>query len=105
MGGRLNAETFALGDTSGADWAARVVAELTSLPNVRLMPRTTVIGAFDHGIHAAVERVSDHLAIPAPGKPRQILWRIYTRRAILAAYPQTDVIIHQDVARPPTGAA
>ena len=27
------------------------------------------------------------------------------RRAILAAYPQTDVIIHQDVARPPTGAA
>ena len=85
MGGRLNAETFDLGGASGADWAARTVAELASMPNVRLLPRTTVIGAFDHGIYGAVERVSDHIAVPAAGKPRQILWRIYTRRAILAA--------------------
>ena len=83
MGGRLNAETFALGDLSGGDWAARMVAELASLPNVRLMARSTVVGAFDHGIYAAVERVSDHLPVPAAGKPRQTLWRIYARRAIL----------------------
>ena len=85
MGGRLNAETFAIGDTSGADWAAKTVAELSSLPNVRLLPRTTVIGAFDHGIYGAVERVSDHIATPEAGKPRQILWRIYTQKTVLAA--------------------
>ncbi len=85
MGGRLNAETHALGDQSGADWAAATVAELTSLPNVRLMARTTVIGAFDHGIYGAVERISDHLHTPDTGKPRQILWRIYTKQTILAA--------------------
>ncbi|GLS88218.1 sarcosine oxidase subunit alpha [Cypionkella aquatica] len=85
MGGRLNAETLEVGGTSGADWAAQSVLELASLPNVRLLPRTTVIGAFDHGIYSAVERVSDHLAQPLPGKPRQILWRIYTKRTILAA--------------------
>ncbi len=84
MGGRLNAETFGVGSGSGADWAAAAVAELASLPNVRLLPRTTVLGAFDAGIFSAVERVSDHLALPLPGKPRQILWRIYARRAILA---------------------
>lgn len=84
MGGRLNAETFAVGGVSGADWAAQAVAELASLPNVRLLSRTTVLGAFDHGIYSAVERVSDHLAQPLPGKPRQILWRIYSRRAIAA---------------------
>jgi sarcosine oxidase subunit alpha len=84
MGGRLNAETLALGGQAGADWAAATVAELAALPNVRLMPRTTVIGAFDHGIYGAVERVSDHLPEPPPGKPRQTLWRIYARRAILA---------------------
>ena len=78
MGGRLNAETFEVGGMPGADWAADAVAELASLPNVRLMPRTTVIGAFDHGIYGAVERVSDHLPEPLPGKPRQILWRIYS---------------------------
>lgn len=85
MGGRLNSETFALGDQSGADWAAATVVELASLPNVRLMARTTVIGAFDHGIYGAVERVSDHLLTPEAGKPRQVLWRIYTNRTILAA--------------------
>ena len=85
MGGRLNAETLEIGGAAGADWAAQTVLELASLPNVRLMTRTTVIGAFDHGIYGAVERVSDHLAQPLPGKPRQILWRIYTTRAILAA--------------------
>ena len=84
FGGRLNAETFEVGGTSGADWAAATIAELQSLPNVRLMLRTTVIGAFDHGIYGAVERVSDHLVEPLPGKPRQTLWRIYSRRAILA---------------------
>ena len=83
MGGRLNAETHAIGDHTGADWAARAIAELTSLPNLRLMNRTTVTGAFDHGIYSAVERVSDHLAQPAPGKPRQTLWRIYAAHALL----------------------
>ena len=41
LGGRLNAETLAVGDQSGADWASAMAAELASLPNVRLMPRTT----------------------------------------------------------------
>ena len=85
MGGRLNSETHPLGDVTGAAWAAATCAELASLPNVRLMSRTTVIGAFDHGIYGAVERVSDHVHTPDPGKPRQILWRIYTKRTVLAA--------------------
>ncbi|MFZ1470504.1 MAG: sarcosine oxidase subunit alpha family protein [Paracoccaceae bacterium] len=85
MGGRLNMETLSIGDAAGADWAAATVAELATLPNVRLMPRTTIMGAFDHGIYGAVERVSDHLPVPLSGKPRQTLWRIYSARAILAA--------------------
>jgi sarcosine oxidase subunit alpha len=85
MGGRLNAETFTIENASGGDWAAATVAELATMPNVRLMPRTTVIGAFDHGIYGAVERVSDHLPTPDAGKPRQILWRIYTQKTVLAA--------------------
>ncbi|MGJ8590076.1 MAG: 2Fe-2S iron-sulfur cluster-binding protein, partial [Yoonia sp.] len=85
MGGRLNSETIAVGDAAGADWAAETIAELATLPNVRLLPRTTVIGAFDHGIYGAVERVSDHIDTPQTGKPRQILWRIYTQKTVLAA--------------------
>ncbi|MEO5615485.1 MAG: sarcosine oxidase subunit alpha family protein, partial [Cypionkella sp.] len=100
MGGRLNAETLDVGGAAGADWAVNVVLELSTMPNVRLMPRTTVIGAFDHGIYSAVERVSDHIATPLPGKPRQILWRIYTKRTILAAGATERPIAFENNDRP-----
>src|SRR6056297_1676568 len=83
-GGRLNAETLELGGMAGAEWAAQVVAELADMPNVRVMPRTTVYGAYDHGVYGALERRTDHLA-ESGGKPRQILWRVYSKRAVLAA--------------------
>jgi len=85
FGGRLNGETFVLNDRAAQGWVTATVAELSALPNVRLMCRTTVIGAFDHGIFGAVERVSDHVAAPAEGKPRQILWRIYAAQTLLCA--------------------
>jgi sarcosine oxidase subunit alpha len=48
------------------------------------MTRTTIYGAYDHGIYGALERRTDHL-LHSDGKPRQILWRIYSKRAVLAA--------------------
>jgi len=84
MGGRLNAETHEVVGMTGHAWADQARAELESLPNVRIMTRTTVYGAYDHGIYGALERKTDHLA-SADGKPRQVLWRLYTKRAILAA--------------------
>ncbi|MDE2446854.1 MAG: (2Fe-2S)-binding protein, partial [Alphaproteobacteria bacterium] len=84
FGGRLNSESFEVGGEPGSAWAAATAAELANLPNLRLMLRTTIVGAFDHGIYSAVERVSDHLAVPAAHKPRQTLWRIYSKHAILA---------------------
>ncbi|MEM6463866.1 MAG: sarcosine oxidase subunit alpha family protein [Pseudomonadota bacterium] len=83
-GGRLNAETLAVDDMSGAEWAAAAWSELAAMDNVRVMPRTTIYGAFDHGIYGAVERRTDHLP-DSNGKPRQVLWRIYTKQAILCA--------------------
>ncbi|GAW35781.1 aminomethyltransferase [Roseovarius sp. A-2] len=84
MGGRLNAETLEVDGMPGADWAATVVAELAAMENVRLMPRSTVYGAYDHGIYGMLERCTDHLAFSG-GKPRQVLWRVYSRHAVLAA--------------------
>ncbi|MCX7288521.1 MAG: sarcosine oxidase subunit alpha family protein [Rhodobacterales bacterium] len=100
MGGRLNAETHAVGGVAGADWANVAVAELGAMPNVRLMARTTVVGAFDHGIYSAVERVSDHLPMPLSGKPRQVLWRIYSTRAILCGGATERPIAFENNDRP-----
>ncbi|WP_420566777.1 sarcosine oxidase subunit alpha family protein [Thalassovita sp.] len=84
LGGRLLSETHPLNDAPATDWIAQVQAELASLPNVRILRRTTVFGAFDHGIYGAVERVSDHLAEPG-NQVRQTLWRITAKRTVLAA--------------------
>lgn len=100
MGGRLNSETHGVGNLSGAEWAASTTAELASMPNVRVMPRTTILGAFDHGIYGAVERVSDHLHTPDAGKPRQILWRIYTQRTLLCAGATERPIAFENNDRP-----
>ena len=48
------------------------------------MPRTCVFGVYDGGTYGAVERVSDHLPEPPPYQPRQRLWRIVAKRAVLA---------------------
>ncbi len=100
MGGRLNSERLTLGDQSGADWATAAVAELASMPNVRLMTRTTVIGTYDHGIYSALERVNDHVPVPPQGQPRQILWRVYTKHAILAAGATERPIAFENNDRP-----
>ncbi len=83
-GGRLNSETFEVDGLPGAQWAAQAVQELSLLDNVSLMVRTTVLGAFDHGIYSLLERRTDH-QLKSGGKPRQILWRVYSKNAILSA--------------------
>ncbi len=83
MGGRLLSDAQEVDGQAGADWAAGVVAELAAMPNVRLMTRTTVTGAYDHGSYGALERVALHL--PAGSAPRECFWRIVAKRAVLAA--------------------
>lgn len=84
FGGRLLYEDEAIADAPALDWVAQVRDELAAMPNVRLMPRTTVVGAYDHGTYGALERVSDHIANPPDHAPRSCFWRIVARQAVLA---------------------
>ncbi|MDE0533726.1 MAG: sarcosine oxidase subunit alpha family protein [Albidovulum sp.] len=84
IGGRLNAETHTINGKSGTAWARDAVGELEAMENVRIMPRTTVYGSFDHGVFGAIERCTDHLP-SSNGRPRQILWRIYSKRSVLCS--------------------
>jgi len=65
-------------------WLIAAVKELSALPNVRVMTRTTVFGAYDGMTFGLLERVSDHLAEPPPHQPRQRYWRLRCRQAVLA---------------------
>ena len=84
LGGRLLTDGGTIGGQPAGEWVASVVAELQALPNVRIMARTTVTGAYDHGTYGALERVGLHK--PArPNLPRECFWRIVAQHAVLAS--------------------
>ncbi|MEP9378312.1 sarcosine oxidase subunit alpha family protein [Aquabacter sp. CN5-332] len=85
LGGRLNSEHARIDDAPALAFVAQAEAELASLPNVRVMTRTTIFGAYDGGTYGAIERVGDHVPIPAPFAPRQRFWKIIAKRAVLCA--------------------
>ena len=82
MGGRLLREREDIDGKPATGWLADVLTELEALPNVRLMTRTTVTGAYDQGTYGALERIAGPHAV---GKPLECFWRIVAKRAVLCA--------------------
>jgi methylglutamate dehydrogenase subunit C len=93
LGGSLLNENEEIGGVSGLGWAVATIAELSSMPNVMLMPRTTIFGWYDGNIFGAVERVNDHVLEPSPYEPRQRYWRIMARRAVMATGAEERPIV------------
>ncbi len=85
FGGRLLSERGAIDEAAPVDFVEKTIAELASLANVRLMPRTAIFGVYDGGTYGALERVGDHLPVPGAHTARQRLWKIVAKRAVLAA--------------------
>ena len=69
-------------DASG--WIAAMVAELAAMPEVKLLPRTTVFGYMDHNYLTLMERVTDHLPERPAHLPRQRLWKVRAGQTVLA---------------------
>jgi len=101
LGGRLLAEPGHIEDRPALEWVGDAVAELDAMEEVTLLPRTTVTGYFDYNYFTALERVSDHLP-PAvdDDMPRQRLWRIRARRAVLASGSIERPLVFADNDRP-----
>jgi len=88
-GGRAIDDAWPVAGQDAIAWTRAAVAELAAMPDVRLLPRTTVVGVYDGGTYAAVESRSEESAsnagLRAPQRTaRQRLWRIVARRAVLA---------------------
>jgi methylglutamate dehydrogenase subunit C len=93
LGGSLLNEDEEIGGMSGHAWAMATLAELSVLPNVTLMPRTTIFGWYDGNIFGALERVNDHVLEPSPYEPRQRYWRIMAKRAVMATGAEERPIV------------
>lgn len=96
-GGRLNSENDMIDGKPGHTWAAEVTRELAATPNVRIMTRTAVTGAYDQGTYGAVESAG---AAAVAGRPVQTFWRIVAKRAVLAAGALERPIAFADNDRP-----
>lgn len=84
FGGSLLAETLNVAGGSGSDWVEDAVTELSSCPDVTLLPRATVSGYYDHNFFTILERRADHLGRVNGGGSRQRLHRVRARQAVLA---------------------
>jgi sarcosine oxidase subunit alpha len=86
MGGSLLADTGATIDGGPAkSWLAATLAALMRAPRVTLLARTTAFGCFAQNMVALVQRVTDHLAAPPAGLPRERLWLLRARQVVIAA--------------------
>ncbi|TWC31078.1 sarcosine oxidase subunit alpha [Pseudomonas sp. SJZ079] len=86
FGGHLLDSRESLDGKPAADWVAKAIGELQKMPEVTLLPRSTVHGYHDHNFLTIHERRTDHLGDAAPmGEVRQRLHRVRAKRVVLAA--------------------
>ncbi len=64
------------------DWVGETIRTVGG--SVTLLPRTTAFGCYPGGMIGLLERVTDHLAAPARGLPRERLWHVRAERVVLA---------------------
>jgi sarcosine oxidase subunit alpha len=93
MGGHLLTFDQPINGGSASLWLAEIVAELEAMENVKVLPKTTVMGYFDHNFLVAIERRTDHLGERAVSGTRQRSHRIRAKQVILAAGAQERPLV------------
>jgi sarcosine oxidase subunit alpha len=81
-------DAIAIDGAPAADWVARIVAELATMPEVRLLPRSTVFGYQDHNFLTLCERRTDHLPREERRGARERIWRVRAKEVVLATGAQ-----------------
>jgi len=90
-----------IGGSDGTEWIGDTLAALRTMHEVRVLPRTTVFGYYDHNYLCAVERRTDHLGAAAPeGRARQRVWHIRAQEVVLATGAHERPLVFADNDRP-----
>jgi sarcosine oxidase, subunit alpha len=100
LGGSLLSSAETVDGKPAAEWLAEALGALARMPEVRLLPRTTAFGYYDHNYLTLMERVADHQPTPAPNQPRQRLWRVRARQVVLATGAIERPLVFADNDRP-----
>ena len=84
LGGSLLSSRQRIGDEPAAEWLASALSELRDMREVRLMPRSTAFGYYDHNFVGVLQRLTDHLGPTEGYAPRQRIWRVRAKQVVLA---------------------
>lgn len=100
-GGSLLSDDARIDGKPALEWVADAVAELESLEEVTILPRTTVTGYYDYNFLTALERVTDHLGPQNDDSvPRQRFWKIRAKKVVLAQGAIERPLVFADNDRP-----
>ena len=83
MGGWLLSSDAQIDGLPADQWVAQAYAKLQTMPEVTLLPRTTVFGYQDHNLLTLAERCTDHLE-SANGQARERMWKVRAKQVVLA---------------------
>jgi sarcosine oxidase subunit alpha len=100
LGGALWRDEEVIDGVSAEAWLQQISAELKTIPNVRVMLRTTAFGYYDSNVVGAIERVTDHIARPESWLPRQRLHVIRAKRVVLATGAIERPLVFENNDRP-----
>ncbi|RLA13556.1 MAG: sarcosine oxidase subunit alpha [Gammaproteobacteria bacterium] len=84
FGGLTLATHVGIDGESASDWIASTVAELATMPEVTLLPRSTAFGYHDSNFLTINQRLTDHLPVKQRKGGREKLWQVRAHRVVLA---------------------
>jgi len=93
FGGSLNWEQICVAGKTGHEWARDIADELRKLSNVMLLPRTTVLGNYDHNVTTLLQTGKNTAW-------RECLWTVRPKKILLASGAIEQGMIFQNNDRP-----
>lgn len=101
MGGSLlSAHKVTIGSRPSGVWLEESLSLLAGMPNVTLLPRTSVFGYYPHNWLGLSQRLTDHLSQTPSGRPRERLWQVRAREVVIATGAIERPLVFPDNDRP-----
>ena len=100
-GGHLPGARQAIDDAPAEEWVSAMLSDLASMEEVRLLPRATALGYYDHNYLTVLERRTDHLPHrERHGRVRQRLWKVRAKQVVLATGAHERPLVFRNNDRP-----
>jgi sarcosine oxidase subunit alpha len=74
-------------------WVQRIEDELSRMPEVKILSRSTAFGYQDHNLVTITQRLTEHLPVSMRKGTRELMWKVRAKRVILATGAQERPIV------------